>query len=252
MLYSCVKSAGVFAAVGYNHCLGTNTMAVEELIHSGLLGQLKTISARTREHWSGIFAAHPWLSGPMDSYLGYSHRGGGATGEHSHAINIWQHFAHVAGAGRVREVSANLDVVSGGGLEYDQLAFIALKTEHGLLGDVIQDVITFPAEKLARLQGNDGFVEWRVNYRPGHDAVLSSKNGGPLEERLIKKTRADDFRAEIDHLALILEGKVSHSPIELGRGLDTLMVIAAAFRSHSTGRRVTVDWSKGYVSEAFQ
>ncbi len=31
-------------------------------------------------------AAHPWLAGPQDSYLGFWRRGGGASGEHSHAI----------------------------------------------------------------------------------------------------------------------------------------------------------------------
>jgi predicted dehydrogenase len=61
------QKAGVFAAVGYNHCLGPNTMAAEHVIRSGFLGRLTTISARTREHWAGIFAAHPWLSGPSES-----------------------------------------------------------------------------------------------------------------------------------------------------------------------------------------
>ena len=56
---------------------------------------------------------------------------------------------------------------------------------------------------------------------------------------MIAKTRADDFKAEIDHLTQVLEGKVIASPISLERGLDTMMVIAAALKSHQTGRRVT-------------
>ena len=74
--------------------IGRNTVVAEELLAQGKLGEIATISARTREHWGGIFKAHPWLSGPADSYLGYLRRGGGAIGEHSHALNIWQHFAH--------------------------------------------------------------------------------------------------------------------------------------------------------------
>ena len=70
-------------AVGYNHCLGSNTVAAEKLIHSGLLGKSLTLSSCTREHWRGIFAAHPWIDGPSASYLGFASRGGGATGEHS-------------------------------------------------------------------------------------------------------------------------------------------------------------------------
>ena len=249
-LYEAVRRAGIFAAVGYNHCLGTNTERAELAIRSGVMGSLQTISARTREHWAGIFSAHPWLSGPADSYLGFSSRGGGATGEHSHAINIWQHFAHVAGAGRVCEVSATLDMVKQHGAEYDQLAMLTLKTELGLVGDVIQDVVTQPAEKLARLQGSGGFVEWRVNHLPGQDAVFSGRSGGAVHEELIKKTRPDDFKAEIDHLARVLNGDVSQSPIGLERGLDTMMVIAAAFKSHALGRRVRINWAAGYVPEA--
>lgn len=249
-LMEAAQRKGVFAAVGYNHCLGANTSKAEELVRSGMLGSLKTISARTREHWQGIFNAHPWLSGPGDSYLGFSARGGGACGEHSHAINIWQHFAHLAGAGRVSGVSANLDIVKTGTVDYDQLALITVRTEEGLLGDIIQDVVTLPAEKSARLQGSDGFVEWRVNHAPGQDAVLSGLSGGAVSETLIAKTRADDFKAEIDHLAAVMSGQVRQSPISISRGLDTLMVIAAAFKSHALGRRVDIDWSKGYVPAA--
>ncbi|MCB1377018.1 MAG: Gfo/Idh/MocA family oxidoreductase [Alphaproteobacteria bacterium] len=249
-LLDAAQKKGVFAAVGYNHCLGANTVKAEALVRSGLLGALKTISARTREHWQGIFNAHPWLSGPGDSYLGFSARGGGACGEHSHAINIWQHFAHVTGAGRVSEVSANLDIVKDATVDYDQLALITVKTDQGLTGDIIQDVVTSPAEKSARLQGSDGFIEWRVNHAPGHDAVLSGSFGGPVQEDLIAKTRADDFKAEIDHLAAIMAGTATASPISITRGLDTMMVIAAAFASHTLGRRVRIDWSKGYVPGA--
>lgn len=244
------RARNVFAAVGYNHCLGANTVKAEQLVKSGILGAVKTISARTREHWQGIFKAHPWLAGPSASYLGFSGRGGGACGEHSHAINIWQHFANLVGAGRVTEVSARMDRVTTGGVDYDQLALVTLKTETGLVGDVIQDVVTQPAEKSARLQGDAGFVEWRVNHQPGKDAVLSGASTGAVQEDLIAKTRADDFKAEIDHLAEVMAGRVSASPIALERGLDTMMIIAAAFKSDALGRRVSIDWSRGYVPDA--
>ncbi len=221
---------GVHALVGYNHRLGANTRSTEEILRSGRLGTVVTISARIREHWAGIFKAHRWLSGPAASYLGYSARGGGACGEHSHGINIWQHFAEIAGAGRVAEVSAMLDMVREGDAAYDRACYLSLKTTEGLVGDVIQDVVTLPVEKSARIQGSKGFVEWRVNYRPDCDAVLSGDSGGPTEEKLINKTRADDFKAEIDHLADMLAGNVASSPISLERGLDTMMVIAAAFQ----------------------
>ncbi len=246
-----VKKAGIFAGVGYNHTLGQNTLTAQKLLATGEIGPISTISARTREHWGGIFKAHPWLAGPADSYLGFSSRGGGAAGEHSHGINIWQHFAHEIGAGRVSEVSATLDISNEAGTSYDRLCFIAMRTESGLTGDVIQDVVTVPSEKSCRIQGRDGFIDWRVNHRPGHDAVLSG-NGESVTETLLAKTRAEDFRAEIAHLQEVLAGRVASSPISLERGLDTMMVIAAAFKSHKTGRRVRIDWRKGYTPEALQ
>jgi predicted dehydrogenase len=251
-LWERTNRAGIFAGVGYNHTLGRNTVLAEQAISSGRLGPIATLSTRTREHWGGIFKAHPWLDGPGDSYLGFSTRGGGATGEHSHAINLWQHFAHHAGAGRVVEVTAAMDMVKEGKTHYDRAAFFHLKTEGGLVGDVIQDVVTAPAEKSARIQGRDGFVEWRVNHRPNADAVIVGSGDRADAPLLIEKTRADDFKVEIAHLAGVLDGTISASPITLDRGLDTMMVIAAGFKSHETGRRVTIDWSVGYRPEALR
>lgn len=249
-LLKATQEANVFCAVGYNHCLGQNTLLAEKFIRDGRLGKVITISARTREHWQGIFSAHPWLSGPSDSYLGFSARGGGATGEHSHAINIWQHFAHCVGAGRVVEVSATLDRVAGNGADYDRAAFITLKTDSGLIGDVVQDVVTSPSDKSARLQGDQGFIEWRVNAAPGKDMVTFGRTGGKIEKNMIDKTRPDDFIAEIDHLAEIMAGNIENSPISLERGLETMMVIAAVHRSHELGRQVRIDWARSYRPDA--
>ena len=251
-LWERTRRAGIFAGVGYNHTLGRNTVLAEQALAGGRLGPVATISTRTREHWGGIFKAHPWLDGPADSYLGFSARGGGATGEHSHGLNIWQHFAHHVGAGRVVEVTAAMDMVKDARTRYDRAAFFTLKTDGGLMGDVIQDVVTSPAEKSARIQGRDGFVEWRVNHRPNVDAVIVGNGDRTDEPTLIEKTRADDFKVEIAHLAEILGGVRSTSPMSLERGLDTMMVIAAGFKSHESGRRVTIDWSVGYRPEALR
>ncbi len=219
-------------------------------LKAGGLGAIETISARTREHWGGIFKAHPWLAGPQASYLGFSARGGGAAGEHSHAINIWQHFAHLTGAGRVVEVSATLDMVEENGCNYDRLCLASLQTEGGLVGDVIQDVVTAPTEKSARIQGRDGYLEWFVNYQPNTDAIIVGQGGAAGEPQLIAKTRADDFKAEIAHLEDVLSDRIPSSPLALERGLDTQMVIAAIFKSHALGKRVRINWSAGYIPEA--
>src|SRR5688500_10803690 len=100
---------GMATFVGYDHIVGKATKVVEQMLAEKAVGEIETLDVEFREHWRGIFAAHPWLSGPEDTYLGFWRRGGGAAGEHSHAVNLWQHFAHAIGAGYVSEVQAMLE-----------------------------------------------------------------------------------------------------------------------------------------------
>lgn len=233
---------GVPVFCGYDHVVGKASERIGESLRAGALGPVLTIDVEFREHWGGIFAAHPWLDGPGDSYLGFWARGGGASGEHSHALNLWQHFAALAGAGRVVEVSAALDYVTEGALSYDRLCLLTLTTEAGLMGRVVQDVVTSPARKWGRIQGAEGYVEWHCGYRPGIDAVIEGGPSGPTGEHLIEKTRADDFIAELRHVEAAVAGPPGLSPITLERGLDTMRVIAAAHRSAREGRAVRIEY----------
>ena len=251
-LLALAESAGTFVAVGYNHTLTKNTRMASELVNNGLIGRPLTISARFREHWGGIFGAHPWLNGPKDSYLGFYDRGGGASGEHSHAINIWQHFAHLLHMGRIVEVSAMLDLIDDGKVKYDRICQLNVKTEEGLTGSVVQDVITEPPQKSLRIQGNNGFLEWYVNYDKDNDALVYGDCKSSARKELIPKKRPDDFIGEIDHIQDILEGKTDESPISLERGLDTMMVIAAAHSSYKLERTVKIDYDEGYNLNAIK
>ena len=49
-----------------------------------------------------------------------------------------------------------------------------LRTENGLLGRCVQDVVTEPPRKWARIQGSKGFVEWQCAKEPGVDYVNAS------------------------------------------------------------------------------
>jgi predicted dehydrogenase len=247
------KATGSFVAVGYNHTLTENSSRAAQILKQNSIGDPITISARFREHWGGIFTAHPWLSGPRDSYLGFFERGGGASGEHSHAINIWQHFARLVGAGRIVEVSAMMDMVDDGVVNYDRICLMNVKTESGLVGDIVQDVVTEPAQKVARIQGTKGFLEWFVNFKGGHDAVHYRDGKGEVREELIQKTRPDDFKGEVDHIEQILNGgDRAGSPISIERGLDTMLVIAAAHISYRLKRSVRINYDRGYTSEAIE
>ena len=246
-------AAGTFTAVGYNHTLTENSKRAAQILTDSVIGQPLTICAMFREHWGGIFGAHPWLRGPQDTYLGFFERGGGASGEHSHAINIWQHFAHITGQGRITEVSATLDVVDDGNVKYDRICLLNVKTESGLVGSIAQDVITEPAQKAVRIQGSEGFLEWIVNHDGGHDAIRYWDGQRDIQQELIPKTRPDDFKGEIDHIADVLNGDVTgESPISLERGLDTMLVVAAAHISHQHQRTVHINYDKGYRLDALE
>ena len=241
---------GCHLFVGYDHVVGHAAKQMCELLNRGEIGHAQTLDVEFREHWGGIFAAHPWLSGPCDSYLGFWRRGGGATGEHSHAFNLWQHFAHQLGMGRICRVTATLDYINTEGAEYDRLCLANLATEHGLVGRVVQDVVTRPSRKWARLQASEGYIEWHCGYEPGKDAVIYSVgNQEPMVET-INKTRPDDFVLELKHIVAVIEGQTSAVDLSIERGLDTMMVIAAAHQSSQKSRSVSIDWSKGYTTAA--
>lgn len=249
-LYEAAREAGVAVFTGYDHAVGRASASLSKIAVSGKLGSIETLDVEFREFWGGIFAAHPWLSGPADTYLGFSRRGGGACGEHSHAINLWQHFAHVIGAGRVVEVQAMMDFVTYGGVDYDKFCFLNLRTEGGLAGRVVQDVVTNPPRKWARIQGKDAYAEWHCGFKPGVDVVFEGGGKGQIEEHRFEKTRPDDFIMELRHIEAMLSGDPSKSELSIERGLNTMMVVAAAYKSAKEKRNVRIDYSAGYSAEA--
>ena len=249
-LWVAARARKIPVYVGYDHVVGKATQAAEEVIASGEFGETQTLDVEFREHWGGIFAAHPWLDGPADSYLGFWEKGGGASGEHSHAINLWQHFAHVVGAGRVIEVDARLRYVAEGAADYDDLCLVNLRTELGFVGRVVQDVVTTPHRKRARIQGTNGAIEWICNYNPDGDALLLLRPGKADEVRPLAKTRPDDFIRELEHIEADSRAGGVSSGIRLERGLDTMLVVAAAHRSEQQGRRIRLDYDRGYSLDA--
>lgn len=243
-------AAGVSVFVGYDHVVGKASRIVADLLASGCLSEVATIDVEFREHWGGVFAAHPWLAGPWESYLGFSARGGGASGEHSHAVNLWQHFAGLAGAGRVVEVQATLDLVRDRRVDYDRLCLLNLRTESGLVGRCVQDVVTRPPRKWARIQGTNGHIEWWCNRESGVDCVDGEVPGRPAIGERVFKTRPDDFIEELRHVAAALDGDTAKSPISLQHGLATMLVIAAAHRSAESGRCARIDYARGCTPAA--
>ena len=250
--YSKLEQSRIAAFVGYDHVVGKASQITKSIAKTKDLGDVLSIDVEFREHWGGIFAAHPWLSGPEDTYLGFSHRGGGASSEHSHATNLWQYFSHEIGAGRIVEVQAMLDFIENEKINYDRLCVMNFRTENGLIGRCVQDVVTQPARKWARIQHENGYVELQVGKEPGVDVVASALSGVIQQEQRVSKTRPDDFIEELKHIHEFLSGNPKDSPIHIRHGLDTMLVVAAAHLSSKTGRKVVIDYSKGYSAAALK
>lgn len=241
-LAAAAKKVETIVLTGYNHVHTRNTREAENVLRGGAIGKPLSMTVRWLEHWGGIFAAHPWLNGPADTYLGFSSLGGGACGEHSHGINLFQHFARILGVGRVAELSCTMDMVRLGEADYDRNCLINVTLESGLVGSVAQDVITSPAVKTLRVQGEKGFLEWYANYRGGNDAVVWGVDGHEPREILIPKKRPDDFTGEIDEVEAVLHGKSTGASLSLEAGYETMQVIAAAYRSHELKKTVQVEY----------
>lgn len=250
-MYDEAKSADVKLFVGYDHAISKSATLMCEFLSANKIGALDTLDVEFREYWGGIFAAHPWLDGPSDSYLGYWTRGGGACGEHSHALNLWQTYAQAAGAGKVVRVSANMKYINDGSIDYDKLCLAELETENGLLGRVVQDVVTRPTRKWARAQGADGFVEWSCSANPSKDTVILGRDDEELSTAVFEKTRPDDFIQELTHIETALEAAMHNdSAINIERGLETMLLIAACHKSASEGRVIELDYSRGFSGSA--
>lgn len=225
--------------VGYDHALSVNARKIAAFIADKVLGDVRIIEVTKREEWSGIFKAHPWLAGPEESYLGFWERGGGATGEHSHAIHLWQHFASLLGVGTIAHVSASMSMVDDGTLNYDAASFMTVMTDQGFIGRVVQDVVTDPAEHTVFIQRERGFVKlWRrtvVGKGTVETITCGVKSSGAWEttkEDLVVP-RPDDFFEEILHIARLLEGHtdIKDSPVRLETGTLTNKVVTEAHYS---------------------
>lgn len=230
------KQKGTVALVGYDHAVAASTNRVAELLKQGVIGEPLTLDVEFREHWQGIFRAHPWLSGPQDSYLGYWKKGGGASGEHSHALHLWQYLARTAGLGTWKKVGSLLKVEKKGETEYDSLAAFLIETTTGKTGRVVQDVVTIPTRKWARVQGSDGFIEWLCNGHPTGDIVRFAGKDGVVHEEIFAKKRPDDFYAEMMHIKDILDEKIKpqESPLAFSTGVAVMRVLETAWKKRNT------------------
>lgn len=229
------EKSDVRVFVGYDHAVSKSIYKVRELIENQAVGEVLTLDVEFREHWGGIFEAHPWLAGPQDTYLGFWQRGGGATGEHSHALHLYITIIDFLGDA-ISDVSSVLKLERGGQTDYDSISCMTITSNRGLVGRCIQDVVTVPPKKSIRIQGSRGYIEWSVNKELSADIVQLTSLNGNKDIFEFKKTRPDDFIEEIKHIKRVINGEEDKSPIDISSGMEVMKVISNVFASIKEGK----------------
>lgn len=235
-LSSCEASPSVLVTVGYDHAVASSVSHACDVIRDGLLGDVLSIDSLTREHWAGIFGAHPWLAGPHDSYLGYWKRGGGALCEHSHALHLGLVFAAASGWGDMLLQTAWSDVQRGQkGEVYDRRSDLIL-TSHERKGTlrVTQDVITRPTEKKVTVVGEKGSLQ--LSLSPTLDQVKHFGPDGQLvEDKEFTKNRPADFFSLMEHYKALVDGEINFndSPLRLELGLKVMAFATQCYKQYS-------------------
>ena len=228
LVNSKLKEKNISGFIGYDHVVSDSVQKADDIIMSKVLGNVEKIDVEFREYWGGIFAAHPWLAGPHESYLGYIEKGGGALCEHSHALNLWQHFSDISEVGKPVVVDSKISFVKERGMNYDSESILKIETEKGLTGHVIQDVITEPTSKKALIIGSKGSLEIEFGYN-GIGDLITLKSDKFNKNYLFKKSRPDDFIKELEHISKYIDNS-SASPISISKGVNTMEIIVHAFR----------------------
>ncbi len=214
------------AFVGYDHAVSPAVTFMRELLPQ--IGRFVSIDCEFRDEWGPIFAAHPWLSGPKDSYLGFRERGGGASGEHSHALHLCYTLMRDVGWGEDIRVSTSV-VMSDDG-DYDLHSTFLMCSEKGVVARTTQDVVTKPTNKRARVDGTNGHVEWRGAFGAMSGDEVHWRIGEKTQVKTFPKKRPDDFFAEVTHISDVLSGKVAYndSPIRVESGAVVMALLAVA------------------------
>jgi len=222
------KNQNTIFVSGYDHVVSPSFLRFQEIIRDlKTANQISQILVNFRESWAGILNAHNWLHGPEDSYLGYSLRGGGALCEHSHGLNAGLIIANMLDNSFINAKSAYSCKRSDSKSPYDCDLFssVYMKTKEVSLR-VEQDVLTSPARKFIRVEQESTTVEWICNNVESKDQIVIGKDGR-IEIEEFPKTRADDFKYEIEHLKNLLGGKIKaeDSNIEIKKAILTSQII---------------------------
>ena len=238
---------------GYNHRVATITKLAKDYLKSIAIGKEFELHVKWQESWSGIMLAHPWINSPSETYLGFSKRGGGASFEHSHGIDIWLYFHGLLGLPIPDSLMGTGDLIfENEEFQFDKEIELQLYSSGQSLGTIKQDVVTSPAKKSLRIECDDKvLLQLEFGFTPGKDSlqIFPARDSRGHETRIeIVKPRWNDFDLEIIEIDRILENHQSigeiNSALLASSSLKTAFIATAGLESARIGNSVKFDLIK--------
>lgn len=192
--------------VGYNHSASNmiqnlKTINVSEKFN---LGKISNINVFWEESWEGILRAHPWLNGAEETYLGYTYRGGGALGEHSHGVKLLFDLVDLFGLPDPQIINKKIEWCG----KYDQTSTINFEfKKNEIKGSYRTDVVSWPARKGAEIIFEHGKVNIQFGDHLIGDTVHINSNPKGNAMFQFSKTRPLEFQLEVEEIVNSLKNK---------------------------------------------
>lgn len=217
--------------IGYNHSL---SKAFLDLVKDLDFDEEPTkIACSWSEHWGGIFKAHPWLSGPDDSYLGFKNRGGGALMEHSHGLHLLMLLFEKY---RLKIENINSSIIMDKNCNYDKKTYLSFKfKEADIPSFYVTDVITNEVNKSIEIENKNKSYKIIFGSENGTSDTYIKKNNFLEITKKYKKSRADDFIQEIKVIDNFLKNNTDNNEIKninCDLGLKVAAVCANIFENN--------------------
>ena len=181
--------------VGYNHSVTPVFINfLQEIKHKK---NITRMYCNWLENWEGIFNAHPWLSGPEASYLGFSKRGGGALMEHSHGLHLILIVIDHLG---LKINKTNHCLIKDFENNYDKYVNIAFELESStedLIASYTTDVLTKDISKKIVLEADNEILSVEFGAKNGSCDIFRHISKTGETQKIYYKNRPDDFKYEI-------------------------------------------------------
>ena len=219
----CEKN-NLISYVAYCHRHINYSNRLKELIDSGIFGRI--IHANMR--WGSYLPDwHPWED-YRTFYMAKKEQGGGALLDESHGIDLARYIL-----GDIKEVFAVVDTISDLEMTSDDVAFLTLKAESGVLIQINFDLVARAPRCNFEIVGTDGTIIWdRTNSRIEYYTSES-------EEWVVEDFKTEDTLQMYPNQAKYFIDCIKNNQkpnLDLYDGLKTQKVIDGAFQSSLTGK----------------